>query len=50
MNKAVGLISLVFLLIGLYLVLVNGSQTVKIIDAMAKNSVNGIVALQGRTV
>lgn len=48
MNKLVGIISMVFLLIGVYLVLKNGKESVNIINSMASNSVNGIKALQGR--
>ena len=35
-------------LIGIYLFLSNGQQTVKIINAIASNSVTGIQVLQGR--
>lgn len=35
-------------LIGIYLFVSNGSQTVKIIDSLSRNATSGIKTLQGR--
>ena len=48
MNKLVEILTGIGLLIGIYLFLSRGSDTVKIIDVIAKNSVDGIKTLQGR--
>jgi multisubunit Na+/H+ antiporter MnhC subunit len=41
-------VSGIFVLIGIYLFVANSSETVAIINALFKNSVSGIIALQGR--
>ena len=48
MNKVVGIIGGIGILIGIYLFLKNGDSTAKIIQTMASNSVYGIKTLQGR--
>lgn len=48
MNRVVEIITMTFLLIGIYLFLSHGSTTVRIIDTLATNSVKGIKTLQGR--
>jgi hypothetical protein len=42
--------TLIMLLIGIYLFLSRGGETVKIINSLASNSIKGIVVLQGRNV
>jgi len=42
--------TLILVLIGIYLFLSRGGETVKIINALASNSIKGIVVLQGRNV
>ena len=48
MNRLVSVISSIGILIAIYLFLSNSSQTVSIINSVAKNSINGIATLQGR--
>lgn len=48
MGKITDVIGGIGILIGIYLFLRHGDQTVKIIVAMAENSISGIKALQGR--
>lgn len=48
MRDLVAILSGVGLLIAIYLFLSRGNDTVKIINAMATNSVKGISTLQGR--
>lgn len=42
--------TLILVLIGIYLFLSRGGETVKIINSLASNSIKGIVVLQGRNV
>lgn len=48
MNKVVEILTGVGFLIGIYLFLRNGNDTVKIIETIGKNSIAGIKTLQGR--
>jgi hypothetical protein len=48
MGKVMDIVSGVGILIGIYLFLSRGDSSVKIIDTIAKNSVDGIKTLQGR--
>lgn len=48
MSNIFKVVSAILVLIGLYLVLNRGRESVNIINAMAGNAVKGIVALQGR--
>ncbi|WP_176542212.1 MULTISPECIES: hypothetical protein [Bacillus] len=48
MRGFLGVLSGIGFLIALYLFLNNSSQTVRIIDSVAGNSVKGIKVLQGR--
>ncbi|WP_179865940.1 hypothetical protein [Bacillus wiedmannii] len=48
MNRVLGIVSGIGLLIALYLFLSNAKQTTQIIDSMAGNSIKGIKTLQGR--
>ena len=47
-NQIVAVLSGIGVLIAIYLFLSKGTQTVNIINAIAKNSVSGIKVLQGR--
>ena len=48
MNQIVTVLSGIGVLIGIYLFLSKGTQTVNIIDTIAENSIKGIKTLQGR--
>lgn len=48
MSHLVRILSGIGILIAVYLVLSNGSQSVKIIDSISSNALNGIQILQGR--
>lgn len=48
MNQIVTVLSGIGVLIGIYLFLSKGSQTVNIINTIASNSIQGIKTLQGR--
>ena len=48
MNQIVTVLSGIGVLIGIYLFLSKGTQTVNIINTIASNSINGIKTLQGR--
>ncbi|MCQ6337873.1 hypothetical protein [Bacillus cereus] len=48
MTKVFDMIAGIGLLIGIYLFLSNGRETVSIIESMGKNSIAGIKTLQGR--
>lgn len=50
MNSIVKIAGGIGVLIGIYLFLANGNYTVKIINAIAGNTIDGITTLQGRTV
>ncbi|MED3836811.1 hypothetical protein [Peribacillus frigoritolerans] len=49
MTKVFDMIAGIGMLIGIYLFLSNGRETVSIIEAMGKNSIAGIKTLQGRS-
>lgn len=46
--KFAKVITTIFMLIALYLVVVNGDSTARIIHTISSNAVSGIKALQGR--
>ena len=48
MHSIVKVLGGIGILIGIYLFLSNGTQTVKIINSIAENSITGIQVLQGR--
>lgn len=48
MNKIVEVLSGIGILIAIYLFLSQGSTTVKIIESISGNMINGIQVLQGR--
>lgn len=48
MRTVVEVLSGIGILIGIYLFLSNGKQTVNIIDTIGSNSIKGIKTLQGR--
>ena len=48
MNQIISVLSGIGILIGIYLFLSKGSQTVSIINTIASNSIQGIKTLQGR--
>lgn len=48
MRDIVTLVSMAFVLVGMYLVLSKGRESVNIIDTLAKNATAGIKTLQGR--
>lgn len=48
MSKISGIVGGIGLLIGLYLVLRHGDESIGIISTIAENSVKGIKTLQGR--
>ncbi len=50
MKTVVEIVTGIFILIGIFLFLSHGTQTVRIIDTIAKNSIRGIQALQGQRV
>jgi hypothetical protein len=48
MSKLVGVLGGIGLLIGIYLFLARGKESVSIINSLASNSISGIKTLQGR--
>lgn len=48
MKDLLTIVSGIGLLIGIYLFVKNGDQTIKIIDSIGKNATAGISTLQGR--
>ena len=48
MNHLTKILGGIGILIAVYLVLSNGGQTIKIIDSISSNALNGIQVLQGR--
>jgi hypothetical protein len=48
MNKVFDVLAGIGILIGIYLFLANGNQTVSIINSIASNTTSGIKVLQGR--
>jgi len=48
MSKVTSIVTMIFILIGIYLFLARGKETVNIINSIAANSVAGIKVLQGR--
>lgn len=48
MRTVVEIVTGIFILIGIFLFLSHGAQTVRIIDTIASNSIKGIQVLQGR--
>lgn len=48
MRTVVEIVTGIFILIGIFLFLSHGTQTVRIIDTIASNSIKGIQVLQGR--
>lgn len=48
MNQLVTILSGIGVLIAIYLFLSKGTQTVNIINSIARNSISGIKTLQGR--
>ena len=48
MNQIVTILSGIGVLIAIYLFLSKGTQTVNIINSIARNSISGIKTLQGR--
>ena len=50
MSGFIKIFTVIAILIGIFLFLNNGNQTVSIIKVISENSVKGIKALQGRSV
>lgn len=48
MNQVFGVIAGIGILIGIFLFLSRGDETVRIINSIASNSIRGISTLQGR--
>ena len=48
MGRVTSIITMAFILVGIYLFLARGNETVNIINSFARNSVAGIKVLQGR--
>ena len=48
MNHLTKILGGIGILIAIYLVLSNGSQSIKIVESISSNALNGIQVLQGR--